>query len=148
MGGMSPTVVSSGCARSAVYAYTSRPRRDIQATAARVSRPPEKAMPMRVPSGGGWRGMRAMVRVTSTTLRRLCAWLPRCIGGNTAPMRGIARTSATGDGGMLEELVAWSSSLEDDHALVREDLLGSAAHVTMLGRAGIIPVADARRLRD
>jgi argininosuccinate lyase len=63
-------------------------------------------------------------------------------------MGGIARTSATGDGGMLEELVAWSSSLEGDRALVREDLVGSAAHVTMLGRAGIIPVADAQGLRD
>jgi argininosuccinate lyase len=49
---------------------------------------------------------------------------------------------------MLAELLAWSSSLEADRALVREDLVGSAAHVTMLGRAGIIPPADARALRD
>jgi argininosuccinate lyase len=63
-------------------------------------------------------------------------------------MTGLARTSATGSGGMLEELLAWSSSLEHDRALVREDLVGSAAHVTMLGRAGIIPVDDARALRD
>jgi argininosuccinate lyase len=63
-------------------------------------------------------------------------------------MAGIARTSATGDKGMLEELLAWSSSFDADKALVREDLLGSAAHATMLARTGIIPVADARTLRD
>jgi argininosuccinate lyase len=49
---------------------------------------------------------------------------------------------------MLDELLAWSSSLEHDRALVREDLVGSAAHVTMLGATGIIPLADARALRD
>jgi argininosuccinate lyase len=63
-------------------------------------------------------------------------------------MSGIARTSATGGGAMLEELLAWSSSMSHDRALVREDLVGSAAHVTMLGRAGIIPIEDARALRD
>ncbi len=49
---------------------------------------------------------------------------------------------------MLPELLAWSSSYEHDRALVREDLVGSAAHVTMLGRTQIIPLADARALRD
>jgi argininosuccinate lyase len=63
-------------------------------------------------------------------------------------MSGIARTSATGAGGMHPELLAWSSSFEHDRALVREDLVGSAAHVTMLGSAGIIPIGDARALRD
>jgi argininosuccinate lyase len=63
-------------------------------------------------------------------------------------MSGIARTSATGSEEMLEELLAWSSSFEHDRALVREDLIGSAAHVTMLARTGIIPVEDARALRD
>ena len=63
-------------------------------------------------------------------------------------MAGIARTSATGDKGMLEDLLTWSSSFEANRALVREDLLGSAAHATMLARTGIIPVADARSLRD
>ena len=63
-------------------------------------------------------------------------------------MSGIARTNATGSGGMLEELVAWSSSFELDRAMVREDLLGSAAHVTMLARTGIIPPADAHALRN
>ncbi|MGH7440956.1 MAG: argininosuccinate lyase, partial [Polyangiaceae bacterium] len=63
-------------------------------------------------------------------------------------MAGIARTDATGAGGMLPELVEWSSSFEHDRALAREDLVGSAAHVTMLARTGIVPVADARALRD
>ena len=63
-------------------------------------------------------------------------------------MTGIARTHATGAGGMLPELLAWSSSFDDDRALVREDLIGSAAHVTMLSRTGIVSVADARSLRD
>ncbi len=49
---------------------------------------------------------------------------------------------------MLEDLLAWSSSFTPDLALVREDLVGSAAHVTMLARTGIVPVADARALRD
>jgi argininosuccinate lyase len=48
---------------------------------------------------------------------------------------------------MLPELVAWSSSFEHDRALAREDLVGSAAHVTMLARTRIISVADARTLR-
>jgi argininosuccinate lyase len=63
-------------------------------------------------------------------------------------MSGIARTSATGNVAMLEELLAWSSSFEHDRNLVREDLVGSAAHVTMLARTGIVPIGDARVLRD
>jgi argininosuccinate lyase len=61
---------------------------------------------------------------------------------------GIARTDATGAGGMIPELLAWSSSFEHDRALAREDLVGSAAHVTMLARTGIVSVPDARTLRD
>jgi argininosuccinate lyase len=63
-------------------------------------------------------------------------------------MPGIARTSATGGEGMLGELLDWSSSLSHDRSLAREDLVGSAAHVTMLARTGIIPPGDARTLRD
>jgi argininosuccinate lyase len=62
-------------------------------------------------------------------------------------MSGIARTSATGGAALLGELLAWSSSFDHDRALVREDLVGSAAHVTMLSRTGVIPVADALALR-
>jgi argininosuccinate lyase len=63
-------------------------------------------------------------------------------------MGGIARTSATGGEGMLGELLDWSSSFVHDRSLAREDLVGSAAHVTMLARTGIIPPGDARTLRD
>ncbi|HEY1696367.1 MAG TPA: argininosuccinate lyase [Polyangiaceae bacterium] len=63
-------------------------------------------------------------------------------------MSGIARTSATGGEGMLEELLAWSSSFALDRAMLREDLVGSAAHVTMLGWTGVIPPGDALVLRD
>ncbi len=63
-------------------------------------------------------------------------------------MAGIARTRATGNGGMLPELLGWSSSLTQDLLLVREDLIGSAAHVTMLARTSIIPLDTARALRN
>ncbi len=60
----------------------------------------------------------------------------------------IARTDATGSGGLAPEVLAFTSSLADDRALVREDLIGSLAHVTMLGRQGIVPSADAQALRE
>jgi argininosuccinate lyase len=63
-------------------------------------------------------------------------------------MGRIARTSATGSEQMLEDLLTWSSSLDHDRALVREDLVGSAAHVTMLARTGIVALDDARVIRD
>ncbi|KAJ8134013.1 hypothetical protein OY671_012773, partial [Metschnikowia pulcherrima] len=63
-------------------------------------------------------------------------------------MSGIARTSATGSGGMSQELVAWSSSVAHDRAMVLEDLVGSAAHVTMLARTKIISAADAKTSKD
>ena len=63
-------------------------------------------------------------------------------------MSTIARTGATGGAGMLPELVAWSSSFEHDRAFLHEDLLGSAAHVTMLARQRLVEVQDAKALRD
>src|SRR5581483_94326 len=63
-------------------------------------------------------------------------------------MSTIARTAATGESGLLPELLAWSSSFLDDLFFARKDILGSAAHATMLGKTGIIPQADARALRD
>ena len=59
----------------------------------------------------------------------------------------IARTGATG-GAMDPGILAWSSSLSDDLPFYAEDVLGSAAHVTMLARTGLVPVADARTIRD
>ncbi len=60
----------------------------------------------------------------------------------------LARTAATGSGGMLPELLAWSSSFEADKRFLREDLLGSLAHVTMLGRCKVIPEAAAKAIAD
>ncbi len=48
---------------------------------------------------------------------------------------------------MLPELLAWTTSLEHDRSLVREDLLGSAAHVTMLRAVNLLSKVDAERLR-
>ena len=57
----------------------------------------------------------------------------------------IAKTAAAGGPGLLPEVLAFSSSLALDRALLREDLLGSLAHLTMLARAGHRPAeADAR----
>ncbi len=59
---------------------------------------------------------------------------------------GIARTDATGTA-MLPELVDWSSSFAEDRAFFAHDVVGSAAHVTMLGKTGLVPLDDARALR-
>ena len=59
----------------------------------------------------------------------------------------IARTDATGRDAMLPELLAWTTSLALDRQMEREDLLGSAAHVTMLHKVGLIAADDARKLR-
>jgi argininosuccinate lyase len=60
----------------------------------------------------------------------------------------LAKTEASGGPGLLPEVMAFSSSLSLDKQLLREDLVGSIAHVTMLGRTGVIPAADARTIRD
>jgi argininosuccinate lyase len=66
---------------------------------------------------------------------------PCCVDGN------VARTDATGRTEMVPELLAWTSSLAHDRSLVREDLLGSAAHVTMLRKVGLLELDDAQKLR-
>jgi len=58
----------------------------------------------------------------------------------------IAKTAAGGGPSLDPEALAFSSSLESDRKLLREDLLGSLAHLTMLGRRQIIPLASARAL--
>ncbi|MCA2980932.1 MAG: argininosuccinate lyase [Myxococcaceae bacterium] len=60
----------------------------------------------------------------------------------------LAKTDASGGAGLLPEVLAFSSSLSLDRQLLKEDLLGSMAHVTMLGRTGVIPKAEARAIRD
>ncbi len=60
----------------------------------------------------------------------------------------LAKTDAAGSRGLLPEVLAFSSSLSLDRQLLREDVVGSLAHVTMLGRQHVIPSADARAIRD
>ena len=49
----------------------------------------------------------------------------------------IARTAAAGAPGLHPEVLAFSSSLGLDRALIFEDLIGSLAHVTMLAGLGL-----------
>lgn len=58
----------------------------------------------------------------------------------------VAKTEAAG-GALLPEVLAFSSSLSLDRALLREDLLGSVAHLTMLSRRRIIPPAAAEQIK-
>src|SRR3954464_9641674 len=66
---------------------------------------------------------------------------PCCADGH------VARTDATGRIEMIPELLAWTSSLAHARSLVREDLLGSAGHVTMLRKVGLLELDDAQQLR-
>ncbi len=59
----------------------------------------------------------------------------------------LAKTDAAGSRGLLPQVLAFSSSLSLDRQLLREDLVGSLAHVTMLGRQKVIPQADAAAIR-
>ena len=54
----------------------------------------------------------------------------------------LAKTAAAGSTALHPEVLALTSSLAQDRALVREDLVGSLAHLTMLARCKLIP-ADA-----
>lgn len=60
----------------------------------------------------------------------------------------LAKTEASGGPGLLPEILEFSSSLKLDKQLLREDLLGSLAHVTMLGRREVIPAEEAKKIRD
>lgn len=60
----------------------------------------------------------------------------------------LAKTDAAGATGLLPEVLAFSSSLALDRQLLREDLVGSLAHLTMLSRCGIVPRADAALIRE
>ena len=60
----------------------------------------------------------------------------------------IAKTAAAGGPTLLPEVLAFTSSLSLDRNLIREDLLGSLAHLTMLSRQGIVPQETARAIRE
>jgi argininosuccinate lyase len=55
----------------------------------------------------------------------------------------IAKTAAAGGPSLDPEVLAFSSSLEQDRSLLREDLLGSLAHLAMLARQRIVPAESA-----
>ena len=59
----------------------------------------------------------------------------------------LAKTDAAGEGSLLPEVLAFSSSLVLDRQLLREDLVGSLAHLTMLSRCSVVPKQPAARLR-
>lgn len=59
----------------------------------------------------------------------------------------IAKTAASGGLGLLPEVLAFTSSLALDKKLLREDLVGSLAHLTMLARQKIVGREDAAALR-
>jgi argininosuccinate lyase len=59
----------------------------------------------------------------------------------------LAKTEAAGERGLLPEVLAFTSSLPLDRQLLREDLAGSLAHLTMLSRCGIVPQQAALAIR-
>ena len=60
----------------------------------------------------------------------------------------IAKTAAAGGPSLDAEVLAFTSSLERDRLLLQEDLVGSLAHLAMLGRQQIIPLVSARALHQ
>jgi argininosuccinate lyase len=60
----------------------------------------------------------------------------------------IAKTDAAGGPGLLPEILEFTSSLALDRALLREDLLGSLAHLLMLARQGLVSPEGGRALRE
>jgi argininosuccinate lyase len=60
----------------------------------------------------------------------------------------IAKTEASGGRQLLPEVLAFSSSLALDKALLFEDIVGSMAHVLMLAKQGIVPKEVAYTIRE
>jgi argininosuccinate lyase len=59
----------------------------------------------------------------------------------------VGSGAASGGAQLLPEVLAFSSSLPLDRQLLREDVIGSMAHLIMLARAGIVPREAAGRIR-
>ncbi len=59
----------------------------------------------------------------------------------------VGAGAASGGAALLPEVLAFSSSLALDKQLLREDLVGSLAHLLMLARTGIVPRDAARAIR-
>jgi argininosuccinate lyase len=60
----------------------------------------------------------------------------------------IAKTAASGGPGLLPEVLRHTSALAQDQALLKEDLVGSLAHLAMLSRQRIVPRSDAAKIRE
>ena len=59
----------------------------------------------------------------------------------------LAKTAAAGSTGLHPDVLAMSTSLDHDLHMVREDLCGSMAHLTMLARTKLIPAEAAAALK-
>lgn len=59
----------------------------------------------------------------------------------------LAKTAAAGSTSLLPQVLQLTSSLAHDLSLVREDLAGSLAHLTMLSRTRLIPAEAATALK-
>ena len=62
-------------------------------------------------------------------------------------MTVVGSGAASGGAQLLPEVLAFSSSLPLDRQLLREDVIGSMAHLIMLSRTGIVPREAASALR-
>jgi argininosuccinate lyase len=60
----------------------------------------------------------------------------------------VGAGAASGGAQLLPEVLAFSSSLPLDKALLREDVIGSLAHLIMLSRTAIVPRDAAQKIRD
>ncbi len=59
----------------------------------------------------------------------------------------LAKTAAAGSTVLHPEVLRLTSSLAPDRALIREDVVGSLAHLTMLARGKLIPAESAAALK-
>jgi argininosuccinate lyase len=59
----------------------------------------------------------------------------------------VGAGAASGGAQLLPEVLAFSSSLPLDRQLLREDVVGSLAHLIMLARTGIVPPEAAEQIR-
>ncbi|HYS07252.1 MAG TPA: argininosuccinate lyase [Myxococcales bacterium] len=62
-------------------------------------------------------------------------------------MTVVGSGAASGGAQLLPEVLAFSSSLPLDRQLLREDVIGSLAHLIMLSRTGIVPREAAGKIR-
>jgi argininosuccinate lyase len=60
----------------------------------------------------------------------------------------VGSGAASGGAQLLPEVLAFSTSLPLDKALLREDVTGSLAHLVMLARQGIVPKEKAAQIRE